>query len=238
AVAAATAGLGLSSAMALAAEGVEVVICGRDQERLDAAVATIGHGARSVLADVGTAAGAERFVVAASELLGGLDILVTNAGGPPAGNFASTSVDAYLPAVELNLLSVVAMCKAAVPGMQASGWGRVVAITSVSVRQPMANLILSNTARAGTTAFIKTLAREVAADGVTANTIQPGLHATDRLTNLYGEGIDQAVAEIPARLLGRPADFGATVAFLCSDMARFITGTNLHLDGGSYAGLL
>lgn len=238
AVAAGTAGLGLASAVALAAEGVEVVVCGRDKARLDVAIATIGHGARGVIGDVGTVDGAVQFVDAASELLGGLDILVTNAGGPPAGTFASTEVAAYLPAVELNLLSVVAMCKAAVPAMQAAGWGRVVAITSVAVRQPMANLILSNTARSGTTAFIKTLAREVAGDGVTANTIQPGLHATDRLKTLYGEAIDEAAVEIPAGVLGRPADFGATVAFLCSDTARFITGTNLHLDGGSYAGLL
>ena len=110
-----------------------------------------------------------------------------NGGGPPAGNFASTPVDAYPTALDANLLAVVAMCKAAVPAMQDQGWGRVVAITSLSVRQPMANLILSNTARAGVTGFLKTLALEVAASGVTVNSVQPGLHRTARVEQLYGE---------------------------------------------------
>src|SRR5437870_6410575 len=116
------------------------------------------------------------------------------------------------------------MCQAAVPAMRAQRWGRIVAITSLAVRQPNPALILSNTARAGATAFLKTLAREVAADGVTVNSVQPGLHATDRLVKLYGGDPAAAAAEVPAREVGDPADFGAVVAFLCSDHARFITG--------------
>ena len=161
-----------------------------------------------------------------------------NAGGPPPGTFASTEVDAYVTAIDLNLLSVVAMCKAAVPAMQRRGWGRVCAITSVSVRQPIPNLILSNTARAGTTGFLKTLAREVARDGVTVNSAQPGLHVTDRIQGLYADGPPDAVAlGIPAGFVGDPGDFGRVVAFLCSESARYITGSHLPVDGGSYAGL-
>ena len=122
--------------------------------------------------------------------------------------------------------------------MQEQEWGRVVAITSMFVRQPSANLILSNTARSGATAFLKTLAREVAASGVTVNSVQPGSHATDRLKEVYGAGLDDQVKTIPARKLGRPEDFGAVVTFLCSDQAAFITGAAIPIDGGSYAGLL
>jgi 3-oxoacyl-[acyl-carrier protein] reductase len=230
AVAAASAGLGFESARSLAAEGVRVAVCGRDRARITEAAGRIGPNASPLVADVSTPEGAGAFVGAATELLGGIDILVTNAGGPPSGNFAQTSVDAYPAALELNLMSVVAMCKAAVPAMQAQGWGRVVAITSLSVRQPMAQLILSNTARAGATAFLKTLAREVAAAGVTVNSVQPGLHLTDRLKEIYGD-------DLPGRPLGDPVDFGQVVAFLCSEQARFVTGVQLNIDGGDYAGL-
>lgn len=235
AVAAASAGLGFATAAALAAEGCRVAICGRDQERVRKAADAIG--ATALVADVSTAEGATGFVEAARDALGGIDILVTNAGGPPAGNFASTPLEAYMPALELNLLSVVAMCQGAVPEMRERGWGRVVAITSVSVRQPIPTLILSNTARAGATGFLKTLALEVAADGVTVNSVQPGYHATDRLRNLRGDGLDELAADVPARQLGRPEDFGRVCAFLCSDAARFITGAAVPVDGGAYLGL-
>src|ERR687891_531831 len=188
AVAAASAGLGLACARALAAEGVRVALCGRDADRIEAASSSIraaGGDAVGLVADVSSTEGAAGFVDRADEALGGIDILVANAGGPPSGTFASTDVDAYLPALELNLLSTVAMCKAAVPAMAARGWGRVVAITSMTVRQPSATLILSNTAR-----------------------------------------------------VGDPDDFGAAVAFLCSEHARFIAGTALSIDGGAYQGLM
>lgn len=238
AVAASSAGLGFGAAAALAAEGARVVICGRDPARLAAAAARLGPNAIPLEADVGTADGATEFVTAAIDRLGGLDVLVPNAGGPPAGTFASTDLDAYRPALELNLLSVIAMCKAAVPVMQAQRWGRIVAITSLFVRQPSPDLILSNTARAGTTAFLKTLAREVARDGITVNTVQPGTHDTDRIRALHGTDLGRAGAHIPAGVIGDPGDFGAVVAFLCSQQARFITGAHLPVDGGAYAGLM
>jgi 3-oxoacyl-[acyl-carrier protein] reductase len=241
AVAAASGGLGLGAARALVADGVDVAICGRDADRLAGAVAELealaGGAVFGLQADVSTVDGAEAFARDASEALGGIDILVPNAGGPPAGGFSSTDLSAYAPALELSLLSTVAMCRAAVPPMRERRWGRVVAITSVSVRQPIAGLILSNTARAGVTGFLKTLALEVAADGVTVNSVQPGSHATDRLRSIHGGDLTAAAAAVPAGELGRPEDFGAVVAFLCSDHARFITGAALPVDGGAYRAL-
>jgi 3-oxoacyl-[acyl-carrier protein] reductase len=241
AVAAASAGLGLASARALAAEGVRVAICSRDQGHVDAAVEQLhadGSDAVGVVADVSTPAGATAFISAATDALGHLDIVVTNAGGPPAGTFETTPLSAYEPALSLNLLSVVAMCQVAVPPMRARGWGRVVAITSIAVRQPIATLILSNTARAGVTGFLKTLAREVAVDGVTVNSVQPGLHATDRLLALHGGDVSDVGGDIPVGFVGDPKDFGTVVAFLCSQQARFVTGAAIPVDGGVYAGLL
>lgn len=240
AVAAASSGLGLASAQALAAEGAHVAICGRDPERLQAAADSM-PGAVALVADVSTPDGAAGFVRRAIESLGSIDILVPNAGGPPPGTFASTPLDAYEPALELNLLSTVAMCQVAVPPMCEQGWGRIVAITSSTVRQPAPNLILSNTARAGATGFLKTLALEVARRGVTVNSVQPGLHGTNRMVQLYGsiEAAEQAAAErgIAAGALGRPEDFGRVVAFLCSESARFVTGAALPVDGGEFGGL-
>jgi 3-oxoacyl-[acyl-carrier protein] reductase len=237
AVAAASRGLGFATAQALAGEGAAVAICGRSKERIVTAAARIGPAAVSLVADVADPEEARRFVSEARTGLGGLDILVTNAGGPPPGDFATTPFEEYPKALALNLLSVVAMCQEAVPGMQAQHFGRIVAITSLAVRQPMGRLILSNTARTGATGFLKTLAREVAADGITVNSVQPGMHATDRLLELYGDDLRGAAAGIPAGALGRPEDFGAIVTFLCSDQARFLTGAAIHVDGGAYAAL-
>jgi len=238
AVAGASAGLGLATARALAAEGVHVAICGRDRDRIERAARDVGDRAVPLVADVGTPDGATEFVEAAISALGGVDILVTNAGGPPPGTFASTPLDAYPAALDLNLLSVVAMCKAAVPAMQERRWGRVVAITSISVRQPIATLILSNTARAGATGFLKTLALEVAADGVTVNSVLPGLHDTDRLRQLHAGDLTAAAAQQPTGTVGDADDFGAVVTFLCSEQARYLTGTAVPVDGGAYRALL
>jgi 3-oxoacyl-[acyl-carrier protein] reductase len=216
---------------------VRVAVCSRDRERIEAAAQQLGEGAVPLVADVGSAEGAETFVEEATRALGALYIVIPNAGGPPAGTFASTPVSAYQGAFELNLVSTVAMCKAAVPAMQARGWGRVVAITSISVRQPIPTLILSNTARAGVTGFLKTLAREVAGDGVTVNSVQPGFHLTGRLASLRGDDIEQLAASVPAGRIGSPDAFGGIVAFLCSEHANYITGAALPVDGGSYAGL-
>jgi 3-oxoacyl-[acyl-carrier protein] reductase len=233
AVAAASRGLGLAAAAALAAEGVQVAICGRDEATVTAAASE--HGLVPVVADVGEPEGARGFVRAARSELGGIDILVTNAGGPPPGRFADVSdPEEYARAFQLNCLSAIAMCAEAIPGMQAQHWGRVVAITSIAVRQPIPHLILSNTARAGVTGFLKTLAREVAPDGVTVNSLQPGLHDTERLRSLPG---DADPSSVPAGALGQPADFGAITAFLCSEQAKYVTGAAIPVDGGAYAGL-
>jgi 3-oxoacyl-[acyl-carrier protein] reductase len=238
AVAGGSSGLCLATAKALAAEGAQVVICGRDADRLEAAALAVGHGCIPVVCDVGSAEGGAAFVEAAINALGGVDILVANAGGPPPGTFASTPVDLYQVGLDLNLLSIVGMCKAAIPTMQERKWGRVIAITSVAVRQPIPTLILSNTARSGVTGFLKTVAREVAHDGVTVNTVQPGMHLTGRITQLYGAAPDASAMGIPAGVMGDPDDFGHVVTFLCSDHAKFVTGVQMHVDGGAYGGLL
>lgn len=214
-----------------------MVISGRHAQRLADAAGRI-PGSVPVVADVSTPEGASRLVAEATDALGGVDILVTNAGGPPPGDFSSVDVDAYPGALALNLLSVVAMCKAAVPAMCDRGWGRVVAITSIAVRQPIGHLILSNTARTGATGFLKTLALEVAPHGVTVNSLQPGLHHTERLAEVYGDRVDEQAADIPVGRLGDPSDFGRVTAFLCSEWARFITGVAVPVDGGAYRGLL
>jgi 3-oxoacyl-[acyl-carrier protein] reductase len=236
AVAASSAGLGLGTARALIDAGVDVAICGRDGDRVRTAATQLGDLAVPLVIDVSTPEGATEFVEAAIDALGGIDILVPNAGGPPPGNFDSTPMSAYAPALDLNLMSVVAMCHAAVPAMLERGWGRVVAITSSTVRQPAPNLILSNTARAGATAFLKTLAGEVAGTGVTVNSVQPGGHATARIAAL---GLDPADmdARVAAGTLGDADDFGDVCAFLCSEQARFITGAAVPVDGGASKGL-
>jgi len=232
AVAAASRGLGFATARALADEGVQVAICGRDAQTLRDAAQQIG--ATPIVADVSTAEGAAAFVRAARDELGGLDILVANGGGPPPGRFADVSdPQEYARAFELSCLSTIAMCAEAVPTMQAQQWGRVVAITSIAVRQPIPYLILSNTARAGLTGFLKTLAREVAPDGVTVNSLQPGSHDTERLRSLGAAD----VTGIPAGRLGTAAELGAIAAFLCSEHAGFLTGAAIPVDGGVYGGL-
>jgi len=233
----ASSGLGLSSAAALAAEGVRVVMVARDADRLGRAAASVEGDVYVLPGDVSDISGVGELVATAAQMLGGLDILVANAGGPPAGTFTSTDLDAYLPALELNLLSTVAMCTAAVPLMRDGGWGRIVAITSISVREPIGNLILSNTARAGLTGFLKTLSREVAGEGITVNSLQPGLHRTPRLVDLHGDAVEDLGAMIPAGVVGDPDDFGAIAAFLCSDAAGFVTGAAIPVDGGAAHGL-
>ncbi len=238
AVAAGTAGLGLATARALAEEGVHVAVCGRDTDRLAEALAVLGPRAVGLVADMSAAGGPEEFAAGAVERLGGpIDIVVANAGGPPPGSASSTSVEAFRAASELNFLSTVALVQSVVGGMRANGWGRVLAITSVGARQPIPSLAASTSARAATTAFIKNLATEVAGDGVTANTIQPGSHRTARMAQLRGEDRDELLRSIPAGRLGEAADFGAVAAFLCSEQANFVCGASVIVDGGASRGL-
>jgi 3-oxoacyl-[acyl-carrier protein] reductase len=237
AVAASSAGLGLGAARALVAEGVRVVISGRDPEKLAAARDELGGDVVAIEADLSTPAGGRAFALAAIGALGHLDILVANAGGPPPGRFATTELDGYQAAYDMNCLAMIELCRVAIPPMRERGWGRVCAITSSGVKQPIDFLIASSVARAGLTSFLKITAREVAADGVTVNSCQPGSHWTDRVRKLIPDR-EKAARGVPAGFIGDPDDFGQAVAFLCSEPARFITGTGLLIDGGQSAGLL
>lgn len=236
AVAAASTGLGFGCAQALIEDGVQVAVCSRSEERIREAAERLGAGAVPIVADMSTEEGARFFVEQAIAKLGQVDILVANAGGPPPGSPATTSIDGYREAIDLNLLSTIVMCQAALPGMRERGWGRIVAITSIGARQPIGNLAASSVARAGVSSFLKTLSAEVARDGVTVNSAQPGIHATDRIKSLGNT--DVVAQRVPTGTLGTAEDFGKAVAFLCSEPAKFITGTSILLDGGAYQGLI
>jgi 3-oxoacyl-[acyl-carrier protein] reductase len=233
AVSAGSAGLGLAVARALRDEGVRVAICGRRKDVLDTAAHEIG--ALAVVADLSDPDQARMFIEQAASSLGPLDILVLNGGGPPAGTFDSTTLVAYESALRSNLLSAIAMCQAAVPSMRKQRWGRILAITSLTARQPRPGNVVSGAARAGITAFLKALSLDLAASGITVNSVQPGPHRTARLQELPDH--DRLTADIPAGALGCPSDLGQVAAFLCSEQARFITGTALPVDGGLYRGL-
>ena len=238
-------GLGRGCAEALAEAGVDLVINARGAEALNRTAAEIaakyGVKVTPVAADITTEAGR----AAVLEALGGrADILVNNAGGPPPGKWTDWSRDDFIKAIDANMLTAVALMQALVPGMMDRGWGRVVNITSQSVRTPIAILGLSNTARAGLTGFVAGMSRQVAASGVVVNNLLPGIHATDRAESLdlgvsKAEGISTDEARqrrqqtIPTQTYGLPEDFGATCAFLCSQQARFIIGQNILLDGGA-----
>ncbi len=237
AVAGATKGLGFAAAKALAAEGVRVAICGRDDQRVDEAVKQIGGNAVGITIDISTPEGAKEFIALAVEKLGQVDILVTNAGGPPGGAATQTGIEDYQHALNLNLFSTISMCNAAVPAMQDRKWGRVVAITSHAVREPNSSLAASVTARTAATGYLKVLSMEVAKDGVTVNSVQPGGHLTDRLTDL-GVDLEKLAARIPLGFVGGPEEFGEIVAFMCSESTRFITGTSVSVDGGVSRGLM
>lgn len=243
-VCASSKGLGLGCARALAAAGVELVMNARGAEALADAAAAIraefGVTVTEVAADITSAEGR----AAVLEAAGDIDILVTNAGGPPPGLWSDWSREDFIAALDANMLTPVALMQAALPGMMARGWGRVVNITSGSVKAPIPQLGLSNSARAGLTGFVAGTARQVAGKGVAINNLLPGIHATDRADGLDGgvakaKGISldearvQRQATIPAGRYGTAAEFGATCAFLCSVHAGFIVGQNILLDGGA-----
>jgi 3-oxoacyl-[acyl-carrier protein] reductase len=231
-------GLGFHTARALAQEGVRVLVCGRDAAKLAAAVERIGAGASAFAADLSTAEGARSLVGHALETLGQVDILVANVGGPPMGLAVKTDLDELRAALDRCLLSMVELCQGLVPGMRERGWGRILAITSSGVRQPLPGMVYSNASRAGLTGYLKTLAREVIADGVTVNSLLPANQVTARLEALIGAGMDSYLASLPARRGGDPQDFGRIAAFLCSASANYLTGVALSVDGGSDSGLI
>ena len=251
-VAAASKGLGRAVAEELAAEGAHLVLCARTDETLQQTCAAIraatGVRVLGVAADVAKPADVARLVQAALAEFGRIDILVTNAGGPPAGTFEQHDAAAWEAATRLLLTSVVELTRAVLPGMKAQNWGRILNVTSIAVKQPVGGLLLSNSLRAAVTGMARTLASEVAAAGITVNNILPGYTRTERVEHLASaaatrEGISEAeatarwTAEIPMRRLGEPREFAALAAFLCSERASYITGTSTAVDGGWLKGL-
>ena len=241
-------GLGRAIADELAAEGAALALCSRDPERLAAAAGEIGPEVLAVPADLAVPGEPTRVVEATLERFGRIDILVANTGGPPAGTHDTLELADWDQATALLLRSTVELATSALPSMKERGWGRILAVTSVAVKQPVDNLMLSNSVRAAVTGFAATLAREVAKDGITVNTILPGYTSTERVTELNEadakrEGVDPA--EIQARLeasipLGRladPREFAALAAFLVSERAGYITGSAFAVDGGWVRGL-
>lgn len=224
-VAASSKGLGRASAEALAAEGCDVVMCARDERALRAAAEPLG--ALAVPMDITEPGAPARLVERAVAEYGRVDIVVPNAGGPPPGGALDVTDEQLLAAVNANLLTSIRLVRAALPHLEANRWGRICMITSYTVKQPEPTLALSNVARTGLWAWVKTAAADLIPRGITVNLAAPGRHATDRTKQLGLGGP-----------MGDPADFGKVVAFLCSEPAAFITGVALNVDGGAVSGLL
>lgn len=224
-------GLGLGVATTLAREGATVAVSSRSKERIDAAANSIG--ARAFVHDSADAEAAPALIDRVHEELGPIDILVLNSGGPPASSDAlSFTLEQWRSAYEMLLLGAVSLVHAALPGMRERGWGRVLSLSSSVVREPSPVLVLSASHRAGLLAALKTIARQVAGDGVTVNTLLPGVIATDRARELGADSAER-VAQIPTGRLGTVEEFAATAAFLCSERAAYITATTVLVDGGA-----
>lgn len=252
-VAAASRGLGRAVAEELAREGAHLVVCARGEpalrETAEAIRASTGATVLEVVADVSELADRARVVDAAMSRFGRVDVLVTNGGGPPAGPFESHDDDAWRTAIRQNFESVVGLVRAVLPGMKERRWGRIVNITSIAVKQPVDNLILSNSVRAAVTGFARTLANEVAPFGITVNNVMPGYTRTQRVTDLAARNAELRgtsadvergawEGQIPMGRLGEPAEFAAMVAFLASERASYTTGASVPVDGGWIRALL
>ena len=252
-VAAASKGLGKAAAMELAREGARVVIAARGEEELGAAAdeirAATGAEVLPVPADVTKVTDIEALVGRAQAEFDDVDILVNNAGGPRPGTFTDMTDEDWLSAVNLNLMSTVRLTRLVLPGMRRKGWGRIINMTSISVKQPMANIILSNAARSAVVAMAKTLSQQVAPDGITVNNVCPGTILTDRVRSLAAntaqtqgiseeEALQGMQADIPMGRIGRPEELAALIAFLASERASYITGATIQVYGGVYRGLL
>ncbi|WP_018656683.1 SDR family oxidoreductase [Actinomadura flavalba] len=241
-VAAASSGLGLGAARALAAEGASVSICARDGDRLAEAhkdVAAAGSGdVRSAVVDLSNPAAVERWVEHSASDLGGIDVLVSHTGGVTFGTTDDFGVQDYRGAVETTMLPHIAMTKAALPYLKENGWGRVVLVTSESVKQPMAHNVLSGTARLGVLGYARSLVQTLGPAGVTVNVLAPGYHATKALKGPNGSDPETCGSEVPLGRVGDPDDFGALAAFLASEQASFVTGALLLVDGGNTRAVL
>lgn len=251
-VAGASKGLGLAVAKALGMEGARMAICARDAGNLKQAadeLAALGIEVFARTADVSLAEEAAGFVMQASDTLGGVDILVTNAGGPPALPFEAIDNQTWEKGFQLNLMSTIAMIRAALPAMKAKRWGRIINMTSIAVKQPIDGLIISNTIRAGVIGLAKSLSRELAPYNITVNNLLPGYFLTGRVEDLAikmakdkGLSPDDVTntwkREIPLHRLGAPSEFGALAAFIASDKAAYITGASIPIDGGYCRGLM
>ncbi len=253
-VLAASRGMGLASAKALAAEGASLVICARGPQQLDSAAHAIAQVAQpgvrieQIALDVADPTSAARLVGTVRERFGTLDILVNNAGGPPPGGFAQVGDADWERAFSLTLMSVVHMVREALPLLRASDQGRIVNLVSTSVRQPIDNLVLSNSLRAAVVALAKSLSREVGGSGITVNNVLPGIILTERQRELRGAeaarrgvSLETVLADagrgVPLGRVGQPDEVGALVAFLASRQAAYITGTSISIDGGMVLGL-
>ena len=247
-VMAASRGLGYASAMGLAREGCRLVICSRDQERIEAAAATIrqqtGSDVTALVADVSSASEAKRLVDAAVSAYGGLEIVVHNAGGPPSGETLAMTDEQWQKAFEQNLLSFTRIVGAAAPEMTKAAYGRILTIASSSIKQPIPNLALSNALRAGVWGIAKTLSRELAPQGILVNVIAPGRIDTERIAELdqaqaqrSGKSVDDvrkaSVGGIPLGRLGRPEELANLVVFLASAAGSYITGQAITVDGAA-----
>ncbi len=246
-------GLGRAVAEELAAEGANLVLCARHQDSLEETARVIREASdvtvTTVTADVSDPAAVAHVWERARDAMGRVDILVTNAGGPPAGPFESHPASAWSDAIRLNFESVVNMTRAVLPGMKERGWGRIINITSIAVKQPVDNLILSNSVRAAVTGFARTLANEVARFGITVNNVMPGYTLTDRISDLANANsrqrgtsveaeLERWQSQIPMGRLGSPKEFAAMVAFLASERASYTTGASIPVDGGWIRSLL
>lgn len=240
----ASSGLGEACALALASEGARVAVAARRRERLeDVAAQARKRGspdARSFIVDLGDSQSIDALVRDVREAFGTVDILVANSGGPKPGTFTQTSPGDWDSAYRSVLRSMLQIIDAMLPGMRERRWGRIVALTSSSVKQPIPALALSNIFRTALVSACKTLSNEVAKDGVTVNAIVTGRFETDRLRALYHDDaaeLERAGSEVPIGRLGHVDEFSPIVAFLCSDLARYITGQTISVDGGLIAGL-
>jgi 3-oxoacyl-[acyl-carrier protein] reductase len=227
----ASGGLGLASAESLAEEGANVVIFARNAEKLEAQAARIGGLA--IVGDVREPADIERAVRATVEAYGGLDIIVANGGGPPTSRASDLTARDLEDAFRLLMLPVVNLVQASLPYLKASGRGRIVLIASMSVREPLPQLALSNAIRPGVVGYMKTLSTELAEDGITVNSVAPGRLATDRTIQVYGADPPQSELDtVPMKRFGRPRELGDVVAFLCSEQASYVSGSVISIDGG------